>query len=154
MLSLFKFVLEWLSSSRWAWAAELSLLLILGFTTLLIIARVIYTKPVQRLWKDIKRILNIGLSKVREANSSPYDKSFEDSRFLSWVMVIWFYTMAIFVVVYSIPFFLFFSGYFGTTDVPIYNRILSLGIMLALWFFARLLKVQGDKLLHKLRGGK
>lgn len=150
-VGLLKFTLQWVASSRWAWVADISLLLILTFTTVFILSRIVYSPPVQRLWEDVKRLSLAGMRKVRKASSSPYDKKFENSKTVAWITIAYCYSMSFIVLLVGMPFFMIGTGVIAPDDLPFYKRLVALGIGAALWFFARLLKVQADRGLHKLR---
>jgi len=151
MLDIFQFVNQSVSESKWAWLAESSAVIILLISTLAISSSLIYSRPVQRFWRDIKCLLGSLTEKANEMNESPYDRKIEESPAIAWFMIGWFYLMCAMMFIYGLPFAFIFSGIYGPEELPISKRLIALGATLTMWFFGRLLKVEGDKLLYKIR---
>lgn len=151
MLETFQFVFSWIAESRWAWVAEASALLVVIVTTVVIVASGLYSRPVQRLLSDLRRMSLFVAAWARGASASPYDRKLEDIRVVAWSMVLWYYLVGAVMFLYGVPFVLIFSGLFGPEGLPFYKRLIALAVAFAIWFFGRLMKVEGDKLLYKLR---
>lgn len=148
-VALFTFVLGWVMSSRWASMGDVSALLILAATTLLILSRICYSSSVQRLWEDVRRLVLAGVHKVREASASPYDRRFANSRTLAWIVTIYFYLMVLDLLLVGAPFLLGGLGAVGA-DLPLYMRLVSLGFGMAVLLVAKVLKAQCDRQLHEM----
>ena len=151
MIETFQFVFSWIAESRWAWVAEVSALVLLAVTTVVIVAAGLYSRPVQRLLSDLKKISLVVAARARDASASPYDRNPEDIRLVAWCIVVWYYLVGAVMFLYGMPFILIFSGFYGPEGLPFYKRFIALAVAISIWFFGRLMKVEGDKLLFKLR---
>ena len=149
MLDIFKLVYNSISESKWAWLAESSAAIILLTSTLAISSSLIYSRPVQRFWADIKYLFGSLTEKAKEMNKSPYDRKMEENPAIAWFMIGWFYLMFAMMVIYGLLF--AFISVYGPEELLISKRLVALGVTLTMWFFGRLLKVEGDKLLYKIK---
>ncbi|WP_143613209.1 hypothetical protein [Thiohalospira halophila] len=128
MIEVFQFVFDRLSGSKLPWFAEISVVIIFFMSTVAISASSFYSRPVQQLWSDVKRLVATVTAKAKEANKSPYDRKTKDNRVMAWFMIGWFYLMMVVMFVYGLQFSLIFSGVFGPEELPFYKRVVSLGV--------------------------
>jgi hypothetical protein len=119
--------------------------------TVLVVASVVYSKPVQKLIGDLRQLASKLFHIAGEASKGPYDVKLEDSRVGSWFLIVFFYAFAVLVFIYAFPFLMIFTGALGPDDLPFYKKVMALGFGFVVVFVARLQKVQADRLLHKKR---
>lgn len=111
-------------------------------------AAVIYSKPVQRLFKDLWGLAKSVGGKIKEADRSPLEKEKPGSAFGLVFAFTYIYSMGLYSALYGV--FMLFMACFDK-DLSFAKQAAVLAVGVIMFVAARFMKVQGDKALHEFR---
>ena len=151
VLEFYKYSMDYLKSSSLGWAAEYVVIIVLIAIAIYIVSFLFYSKPIIKLKNDIASIIKGGATKLNEANESPYDEIFRTNKYISFFIMGYFYSMSLFVFLYSLVFFSIGMEFGVGKDILWYKQLILIGFGFLMIMFSRLMRVQADKELYKLK---
>ena len=133
------------------WFIASALVVLVLCVVLKSVASTLYSSPVQRMLRNLKKHVSRGAAGVESALTSPYERDVSESVFWSWTLAALMYTLSALLFFYALIFVLIAFNLLEPAPVRSLPRLL-LGTFVALVYvaFAKYMKVGGDKVRYKL----